>query len=61
MNTPKENPGIIAVCRGCFPIAHSTRRCKNSIAAYGGGIYACPVTGENEKDAPAAHTENPRR
>ena len=51
MNIPEVKLGIIAVSRDCFPIALSTQRRKNIVAAYGEGIYECPVTVENEKDA----------
>ncbi len=40
--------------RDCFPIALSTQRRKNIVAAYGAGLYECPITVENEKDALAA-------
>ena len=54
MNIPEVKLGIIAVSRDCFPIALSTQRRKNIVAAYGEGIYECPITVENEKDAQAA-------
>ena len=54
MNIPEVKLGIIAVSRDCFPIALSTQRRKNIVAAYGAGLYECPVTVENEKDAIAA-------
>jgi len=54
MNIPEIKPGIIAVSRDCFPIELSTQRCRNIAAAYGEGLYVCPVTVENEKDALAA-------
>ncbi len=50
-NIPEVKPGIIAVSRDCFPIALSTQRRKNIVAAYGEGLYECPITVENEKDA----------
>ena len=50
-NIPEVKLGIIAVSRDCFPIALSTQRRKNIVAAYGEGIYECPITVENEKDA----------
>lgn len=50
-NIPKVRIGIITVSRDCFPIALSTQRRKNIVAAYGEGIYECPITVENEKDA----------
>ena len=36
--------------RGCFPMALSERR-RAIKAAYGEGLYECPVTVENELDA----------
>ena len=51
MNIPEVKLGIIAVSRDCFPIALSTKRRQNIVAAYGEGIYECPVTVENEADA----------
>ncbi len=54
MNIPEVKLGIVAVSRDCFPIALSTQRRKNIVAAYGEGLYECPITVENEKDAAAA-------
>lgn len=54
MNIPEVKLGIIAVSRDCFPIALSQQRRKNIVAAYGEGLYECPITVENEKDAAAA-------
>ena len=51
MNIPEVKLGIIAVSRDCFPIALSTQRRKNIAAAYGEGLYECPITVENETDA----------
>ena len=48
MNIPEIKLGIIAVSRDCFPIALSTQRRKNIVAAYGEGLYECPITVENE-------------
>ena len=48
MNIPEVKLGIIAVSRDCFPIALSTQRRKNIAAAYGEGLYECPITVENE-------------
>ncbi len=53
-NIPEVKLGIIAVSRDCFPIELSTRRRQNVAAAYGEGLYECPVTVENEADALAA-------
>ena len=50
-NLPEVKLGIIAVSRDCFPIALSTQRRQNIVAAYGKGLYECPVTVENEADA----------
>ena len=49
-NIPEVKLGIIAVSRDCFPIALSTQRRKNIVAAYEGEIYECPITVENELD-----------
>ena len=49
-NIPEVKLGIIAVSRDCFPIALSTQRRKNIVAAYQGDLYECPITVENEKD-----------
>ena len=49
-NIPEVKLGIIAVSRDCFPIALSTQRRKNIVAAYEGPLYECPVTVENELD-----------
>ena len=51
MNIPEVKLGIIAVSRDCFPIALSTQRRKNIVAAFGEGLYECPITVENETDA----------
>ena len=50
-NIPEVKLGIIAVSRDCFPIELSNSRRKAIAAAYGEGLYECPVTVENEKDA----------
>ncbi|MCD8341988.1 MAG: fucose isomerase [Clostridiales bacterium] len=49
-NIPEVKLGIIAVSRDCFPIALSTQRRRNIAAAYGEGLYECPITVENELD-----------
>ncbi len=49
-NIPNVKLGIIAVSRDCFPIALSTQRRKNIVAAYQGEIYECQTTVENEQD-----------
>ena len=51
MNIPEVKLGIVAVSRDCFPIALSTQRRKNIVAAFGEGLYECPITVENETDA----------
>ena len=51
MNIPEVKLGIIAVSRDCFPIGLSISRREAIVKAYGEGIYECPVTVENEKDA----------
>lgn len=43
-NIPEVKLGIIAVSRDCFPIALSTQRRQNIVAAYGEGLYKCPIT-----------------
>jgi len=54
MNIPEVKLGIIAVSRDCFPVSLSASRRAAVVKAYGKGIYECPVTIENEKDALAA-------
>lgn len=54
MNIPKVVTGIIAVSRDCFPIALSTNRRHAIVESFGDGLYECPITVENEKDALAA-------
>lgn len=53
-NIPNVKLGIVAVSRDCFPIALSTSRRQAIVKAYGEGLYECPITVENEKDAIAA-------
>ena len=53
-NIPEVKCGIIAVSRDCFPVALSAARRQAIVKAYGEGLYECPVTVENEKDALAA-------
>ncbi|MCL2299865.1 MAG: fucose isomerase [Firmicutes bacterium] len=50
-NIPQVSPGIVAVSRSCFPKALSERRRAAIVSHYGGGLYECPVTVENELDA----------
>ena len=54
MNIPEIKLGIIAVSRDCFPIGLSISRRQAIVKEYGEGLYECPVTVENEKDALAA-------
>ncbi len=49
-NIPEVKLGLIAVSRDCFPIALSEKRRAAIIQAFGGELYECPVTVENEKD-----------
>ena len=51
---PNVKPGMIAVSRDCFPITLSETRRHAIVNAYGDGLYECPVTVENERDALAA-------
>ena len=60
-NIPVVKPGIIAVSRDCFPIALSEARRAAIVKAYGEGLYECPVTVENEKDALKAVEDVQRR
>ena len=53
-NIPEVKLGIIAVSRDCFPVSLSESRRRAIVKAYGEGLYECPVTVENEKDALAA-------
>ena len=53
-NIPDVKLGIIAVSRDCFPVTLSEKRRKNIVDAFGGGLYECPVTVENETDVQKA-------
>ena len=53
-NIPEMKMGIISVSRGCFTISLSEKRRHNIVAAYGEGLYECPVCVENELDAKKA-------
>ncbi len=53
-NIPELKLGIISVSRSCFPMSLSERRRKAVVEAYGAGIYECPITVENERDAKKA-------
>ena len=53
-NIPEVKLGVIAVSRSCFPAALSERRRAALKTAYGGGLYECPVTVENEVQAKEA-------
>ena len=50
-NIPELKLGIIAVSRNCFPAALSERRRAAIKAAYGEGLYECPITVETEVQA----------
>lgn len=50
-NIPQIKLGLISVSRGCFPITLSQRRRHAVAAAYGDGLYECPVCVESEADA----------
>jgi len=50
-NIPEVTPGIVAVSRSCFPRRLSERRRAAIVPQFGGGLYECPVTVENELDA----------
>jgi len=56
-NIPEVKLGIVAVSRDCFPITLSEQRRKNIVSAFGGGIYECSVTVENELDMQKAVSE----
>jgi len=53
-NIPVVTPGIVAVSRSCFPKSLSERRRAAIVSQYGGSLYECPVTVENELDAQQA-------
>ncbi|NCB62460.1 MAG: fucose isomerase [Clostridia bacterium] len=53
-NIPAIKMGIISVSRGCFPITLSEQRRRNIVAAYGAGLYECPICVETEIDAAKA-------
>ena len=53
-NIPELKLGLIAVSRNCFPAALSERRRAAIKAAYGEGLYECPITVETEVQARAA-------
>ncbi len=53
-NIPEVKLGVIAVSRSCFPASLSRRRREALKAAYGGGLYECPVIVENEVQAKEA-------
>ncbi|BDF71360.1 L-fucose isomerase [Oscillospiraceae bacterium] len=50
-NIPVIKMGVIAVSRGCFPIALSERRRDAVCAAYGPELYKCPICVVSEEDA----------
>ncbi|MEG1069755.1 MAG: fucose isomerase [Ruthenibacterium sp.] len=53
-NLPHVKLGIIAVSRGCFPVALSERRRAAIVKAYGSDLYECPIAVETEIDAQKA-------
>ncbi len=53
-NLPNVKLGIIAVSRGCFPVALSERRRAAIVKTYGADLYECPVAVETELDAQKA-------
>ena len=53
-NIPVVTPGIVAVSRSCFPKRLSEYRRAAIVSQYGGSLYECPVTVENELDAQRA-------
>ncbi len=53
-NLPTMQLGIISVSRSCFPISLSEKRRANIAAAYGEGLYECPICVETEIDAKKA-------
>ena len=56
-NVPQVKLGIVAVSRDCFVIELSERRRHAIVTAYGGDIYECPVTVENENGSVVADAE----
>ena len=50
-NIPEVKLGLIAVSRGCFPMALAERRRTALHKACKTELYECPVTVENECDA----------
>jgi len=53
-NIPVVKPAIVAVSRDCFPISLSEKRRHAVCAAFGDGLYECPVTIEKETQVAAA-------
>ncbi len=49
-NIPDIKMGIVSVSRSCFPITLSEKRRRAIVAAYGEGLYECPVCVESEAD-----------
>ena len=50
-NIPEVKLGIVAVSRDCFPVSLSDSRREAIAQEFGEGLYQCPITVENEKDA----------
>ncbi len=49
-NIPDIKMGIVSVSRSCFPITLSEKRRRAIVAAYGEGLYECPICVESEAD-----------
>ena len=49
-NIPDIKMGIVSVSRSCFPITLSEKRRRAIVAAYGEGLYECPICVESETD-----------
>ncbi|MFA6733948.1 MAG: fucose isomerase, partial [Sphaerochaetaceae bacterium] len=47
-NIPVVKPALVAVSRDCFPVSLSEKRRHAISAAYGDGLYECPITIEKE-------------
>lgn len=50
-NIPEVKLGIVAVSRDCFPVSLSASRRAAIVSCFGEGLYDCPITVENERDA----------
>ncbi|MFA7168996.1 MAG: fucose isomerase [Sphaerochaetaceae bacterium] len=47
-NIPVVKPALVAVSRDCFPLSLSEKRRRAVGAAFGEGLYECPITIERE-------------